>query len=324
MRNLLFTFAALSICFITDAQETFTKADELRGSITQQRAWWDLQHYKIEVEVLPEKKALKGTNTITYTVVTQQKVMQIDLQEPMNIDKVSQNNRILKVERLGNVHYIELLQKQKIGTENTLVIQFSGAPTQALNAPWDGGLVWQKDMNEKHFIASANQGIGASVWWPVKDHPADEPDKGVDLYITAPKDLVAVGNGRLIEQIVNKNTKTWHWQVTNPINSYGVNINVGDYVHFSETFEGLNGALDMSYWVLRDHLEKAKKQFKQAPLMMQAFEYWFGPYPFYEDSFKLVEAPYLGMEHQSSVTYGNNFENGYIGRDLSGTGWGLL
>jgi aminopeptidase N len=324
MKNLLFIFAVLFISLTTSAQETFTEADKLRGSITQERAWWDLQHYKIEVEVLPEKKTLKGTNTITYKVLASKKIMQIDLQEPMKIDKVSQNGKSLKVERIGSVHYIRLLRKQKINTENILVIEFSGSPTEALNAPWDGGLVWQKDINGKHFIASANQGIGASVWWPVKDHPADEPDKGVALYITAPKDLVAVGNGRLINQIVHKNTKTWHWQVTNPINSYGVNINVGDYVHFSETFEGLNGALEMSYWVLRDHLEKAKKQFKQAPKMMRAFEYWFGPYPFYEDSFKLVEVPYLGMEHQSSVTYGNNYENGYLGRDLSGTGWGLL
>jgi len=183
--------------------------------------------------------------------------------------------------------------------------------------------VWSKDSNGIDFIASANQGIGASVWWPVKDHPQDEPDNGVDLFITTSKDLVGVGNGRLIEEIKNKDTKTWHWQVVNPINSYGVNINVGDYVNFSETYNGLNGKLDLSYWVLRDNLEIAKEQFKQAPLMLEAFEYWFGPYPFYEDSFKLVEAPYLGMEHQSSVTYGNKYKNGYLGRDLSGTGWGL-
>jgi aminopeptidase N len=311
------------MCANVCAQEQFTQADERRGSITEERAWWDLQHYKIEVEVLPEKKALKGTNTITYKVSEGEKVMQIDLQAPMKIDKVSQNGKKLKVKSKGNAHFIKLKQKQIPGTENTLVIEFSGNPIEAKNAPWDGGLVWKKDSNGTHFIASANQSIGASVWWPVKDHPADEPDQGVDLYITAPKDLVAVGNGRLIEEIDNNETKTWHWQVSNPINSYGVNINLGDYVHFSETFEGLNGNLDMSYWVLKDNLEKAKIQFKQAPMMMRAFEYWFGPYPFYEDSFKLVEAPYLGMEHQSSVTYGNNFENGYLGRDLSDTGWGL-
>ena len=219
--------------------------------------------------------------------------------------------------------FLDLNKRQEIGAKNKVTIHFSGLPTEALNAPWDGGLVWSKDSNGIDFIASANQGIGASVWWPVKDHPQDEPDKGVDLFITTPKDLVGVGNGRLIEEITNKDTKTWHWQVVNPINSYGVNINVGDYVTFSETYNGLKGKLDLSYWVLRDNLEIAKEQFKQAPLMLEAFEYWFGPYPFYEDSFKLVEAPYLGMEHQSSVTYGNKYKNGYLGRDLSGTGWGL-
>ena len=161
------------------------------------------------------------------------------------------------------------------------------------------------------------------MWWPLKDHPADEPDNGITIAVTAPKDLMDVSNGRLKEVIENKNTKTWVWQVVNPINAYGVDINIGDYVHWSEKFEGEKGTLDMDYYVLRENEAKAKEQFKQAPMMMKAFEYWFGPYPFYEDGYKLVEVPYLGMEHQSSVTYGNKFENGYLGRDLSETGWGL-
>lgn len=323
MKKLLFIFIVLSFGATTTAQEKFTLADTLRGSITPQRAWWDLQHYTIKVDVLPQTKTLSGTNTITYTVLSKNNTMQIDLQAPMQIDLVTQNGEKIEVESIGSAHFLSLKQAQEIGTENKVIIHFSGAPTEALNAPWDGGLVWSKDSNGIDFIASANQGIGASVWWPVKDHPQDEPDKGVDLYITTPKDLVGVGNGRLMQEIENKDTKTWHWQVVNPINSYGVNINVGDYVNFSETYNGLNGKLDLSYWVLRDNLKIAKEQFKQAPLMLEAFEYWFGPYPFYEDSFKLVEAPYLGMEHQSSVTYGNKYKNGYLGRDLSGTGWGL-
>ena len=323
MKKLLFIFIVLSFGVTTTAQEKFTQADTFRGSITPQRAWWDLQHYTIKVAVLPQTKSLSGTNTISYTVLSKNNTMQIDLQAPMQIDLVTQNGEEIEVESIGSAHFLSLKQVQEIGTENKLTIHFSGAPTVALNAPWDGGLVWSKDSNGIDFIASANQGIGASVWWPVKDHPQDEPDKGVDLYITTPKDLVGVGNGRLMQQTVHKDTKTWHWQVVNPINSYGVNINVGDYVNFSETYNGLNGKLDLSYWVLRDNLKIAKEQFKQAPLMLEAFEYWFGPYPFYEDSFKLVEAPYLGMEHQSSVTYGNKYKNGYLGRDLSGTGWGL-
>jgi aminopeptidase N len=323
MKKLLFIFIMLGYGVTAIAQEKFTQADELRGSITPQRAWWDLQHYSIEVDVFAQTKSLSGTNTITYTVLSPNSTMQIDLQEPMRIDLVTQNGEKIEIESIGNAHFLDLKQTQEIGAKNKVTIHFSGIPREALNAPWDGGLVWSKDSNGIDFIASANQGIGASVWWPVKDHPQDEPDNGVDLFITTPKDLVGVGNGRLIEEITNKDTKTWHWQVVNPINSYGVNINVGDYVTFSETYNGLNGKLDLSYWVLRDNLEIAKEQFKQAPLMLEAFEYWFGPYPFYEDSFKLVEAPYLGMEHQSSVTYGNKYKNGYLGRDLSGTGWGL-
>ena len=323
MKKLLFIFIMLGYGVTAIAQEKFTLADELRGSITPQRAWWDLQHYSIKVDVLAQTKSLSGTNTITYRVLSPNSTMQIDLQEPMRIDLVTQNGEEIEIESIGNAHFLDLKQSQEIGAKNKVTIHFSGTPREALNAPWDGGLVWSKDSNGIDFIASANQGIGASVWWPVKDHPQDEPDNGVDLFITTPKDLVGVGNGRLIEEIENKDTKTWHWQVVNPINSYGVNINVGDYVTFSETYNGLNGKLDLSYWVLRDNLEIAKEQFKQAPLMLEAFEYWFGPYPFYEDSFKLVEAPYLGMEHQSSVTYGNKYKNGYLGRDLSGTGWGL-
>ena len=323
MKKLLFIFIMLGYGVTAIAQEKFTLADELRGSITPQRAWWDLQHYSIEVDVFAQTKSLSGTNTITYTVLSPNSTMQIDLQEPMRIDLVTQNGEKIEIESIGNAHFLDLKQTQEIGAKNKVTIHFSGTPREALNAPWDGGLVWSKDSNGIDFIASANQGIGASVWWPVKDHPQDEPDKGVDLFITTPKNLVGVGNGRLIEEITNKDTKTWHWQVVNPINSYGVNINVGDYVNFSETYNGLKGKLDLSYWVLRDNLEIAKEQFKQAPLMLEAFEYWFGPYPFYEDSFKLVEAPYLGMEHQSSVTYGNKYKNGYLGRDLSGTGWGL-
>ncbi|MDB9796439.1 M1 family metallopeptidase [Flavobacteriaceae bacterium] len=323
MKKLLFIFIMLGYGVTAIAQEKFTLADELRGSITPQRAWWDLQHYSIEVDVFAQTKSLSGTNTITYRVLSPNSTMQIDLQEPMRIDLVTQNGEKIEIESIGNAHFLDLKQTQEIGAKNKVTIHFSGIPREALNAPWDGGLVWSKDSNGIDFIASANQGIGASVWWPVKDHPQDEPDNGVDLFITTPKDLVGVGNGRLIEEIENKDTKTWHWQVVNPINSYGVNINVGDYVTFSETYNGLKGKLDLSYWVLRDNLEIAKEQFKQAPLMLEAFEYWFGPYPFYEDSFKLVEAPYLGMEHQSSVTYGNKYKNGYLGRDLSGTGWGL-
>ena len=152
----------------------------------------------------------------------------------------------------------------------------------------------------------------------------DEPDQGISLDITTPKHLMGVGNGRLANVKENSDdTKTYSWKVVNPINNYGVNVNIGDYVHFSETYKGKKGQLNCDYYVLPHNLEKAKQQFKEAARTLEAFEHWFGAYPFYEDGFKLVEVPYLGMEHQSSVTYGNGYQNGYRGRDLSGSGWGL-
>jgi len=305
--------------------QQFTHQDTLRGSITPERAWWDLQHYHIEVAIDTAAKSISGKNTMTYKVVGEPQRMQIDLQQPMKLTKVVQNGESLEVEKDGNAHFITLKKEQKQGETYEMTLYFEGKPKVAIRPPWDGGITWTKDSNGLPFIASSNQGIGSSVWWPGKDHPADEPDQGVLMSVTVPENLMDVSNGRLVKTEKNKKdkTKTYHWKVTNPINSYGININIGDYVHFGEKYKGLKGDLDMDYYVLRENLDKAKNQFKDATRMMEAFEHWFGPYPFYEDSYKLVEAPYLGMEHQSSVTYGNDYENGYRGRDLSGSGWGM-
>ena len=248
--------------------------------------------------------------------------MQIDLQAPLKITKVTQDGITLKVIDDGNAHFVQLLKKQKIGNTESIVVYYQGNPKEAIQAPWDGGFSWKKDKNGNHFVATSCQGLGASVWWPCKDHMYDEV-KNMKISVTVPRNLMDVSNGKLEKIVDNGTTKTYHWSVDNPINNYGVNINIGDYTHFSEVYKGEKGNLDMDYYVLKYNLEKAKKQFTDAPKMMKAFEHWFGPYPFYEDGFKLVEVPYLGMEHQSSVTYGNQFKNGYLGRDLSGTGWGL-
>ena len=300
----------------------FTKQDTLRGSITPERSWWDLAYYHLNISVKPDEKKLIGSNTITYNVLKSSKKMQIDLQPPLKITKIEQNGKLLNFESIGNAHFVQLLDKQKKGSTNSIKVYYEGKPKEAIRAPWDGGLSWKRDSNGKHFIATSCQGIGASIWWPNKDHMYDEVDSML-ISVNVPKDLVNVSNGRLrkVEDFVN--TKTFHWFVSNPINNYGVNINIGDYVSFSEIYEGEKGPLDMVYYVLRDNIERAKTHFKDAPKMMDAFEYWFGPYPFYEDSFKIVEVPYLGMEHQSSITYGNRYMKGYLGRDLSRTGWGL-
>ena len=320
MKKLFLTICLILAAIGISAQE-FTEQDTLRGSITPERAWWDLSYYHLDIEVRPDEKFISGSNLVGYNVLEEKKVLQIDLQPPLQIEKVTQDGKSLKVTSNGNAHFIKLKKKQKKGAYNELIIHYSGYPKEAVRAPWDGGFSWKKDGNGKHFVATSCQGLGASVWWPNKDHMYDEVDS-MALSVKVPKGLMNVSNGRLRK--VDQDTNTYHWFVTNPINNYGVNVNIGDYVHFGEQYKGENGILDMDYYVLRDNLDKAKEQFRQAPMTMRAFEYWFGPYPFYEDSFKLVEVPYLGMEHQSSVTYGNHYQNGYLGRDLSGSGWGLL
>ena len=305
------------------SEQIFTRQDTLRGSITKERAWWDVKYYHLNIKVNPADSTITGSNTIKYQVVDEYNSMQIDLQNPMGINKVIQDGKVLKYRREGNAFFIELIAPQTKGALKEITVFYGGKPKVAVNPPWDGGITWKKDSNGNPFIASSCQGLGASVWWPNKDHMYDEVDNML-ISVNVPKNLTDVSNGRLLSvKQLKDGTKTYNWYVSNPINNYGVNINVGDYVSFSEKYKGEKGDLACTYYVLRDNLAKAKKQFQDVPKMLKAFEHWFGPYPFYEDSYKLVEAPYLGMEHQSSVTYGNGFQNGYRGRDLSGTGWGL-
>lgn len=301
----------------------FTRDDTLRGSITPQRAWWDLTFYDLKVKVNPSDKSISGSNTIWYKVLNPNNLLQIDLQPPLRIEKVEQDGKTLEVQKAGTNAYFAVIQKeQPVGSNQSLTVWYSGQPREAIHAPWDGGFSWAKDEKGLPFVATSCQGLGSSVWWPCKDHMYDEPDSQA-ISVTVPKGLMDVSNGRLRRTLVNDDgSTTYDWFVSNPINNYGVNINMANYVHWSETYAGEKGPLTLDYYVLPQNLEKAKKQFQQVPMMMKALEHWFGPYPFYEDGYKLVDVPYLGMEHQSSVTYGNQYRNGYLGMDLSGTGWG--
>jgi len=298
--------------------------DTLRGSITPARAWWDLKHYDLHISADPESKSISGYVVIKYGVLYPYQTMQIDLQTPLVIEKVTQEGKELNFSREGeNAYMISLKKNQQAKHSESITVYYSGNPKEAKNPPWQGGVQWTIDNDGNPFVATSCQGLGASVWWPCKDHMYDEPDS-MTIAITVLDKLMDISNGRLRSVVSNNNgTKTFNWAVRNPINNYGVNMNIGNYVHFKDTLHGLKGVLDMDYYVLPYNLDKAKEQFKQAKLMMRAFEYWFGPYPFYADGYKLVEVPYLGMEHQSSVTYGNDYANGYRGRDLSQTGWGL-
>lgn len=322
-KSLFFLLIIVSFQTLNGQNNIFTKQDSLRGSITPERAWWDLTYYHLDISVDPSTKSIKGKNSVHYKVLKPNSVLQIDLQAPLIITKVTQNGEELSVDHQGNAHFIKLKSDQKKNSLQSLDVYYEGQPKEAKRAPWDGGFSWKKDDNGNDFVATSCQGLGASVWWPNKDHMYDEVDSML-ISARVPKALMEVSNGQLRGVEDHKDgTNTYHWFVNNPINNYGVNVNIGDYVHFSEDYNGEKGILKMDYYVLKYNLEKAKQQFKDAPRMMEAFEHWFGPYPFYEDGYKLVEVPYLGMEHQSSVTYGNGFENGYLGRDLSGTGWGL-
>lgn len=302
-----------------------TKVDTLKGSNTEFRNFWDVKKYDIVLEPNFEAKSIKGSNKISLTIEKDilNPVFQIDLQSPMKADKITASFPIADKKTDGDFIFISTKKKFKKGEKYTIDIDYSGNPVIAKHAPWDGGWMFTQDKNGNPWMTAADEGIGASIWLPVKDIWSDEPDNGITFKIITPKDLVGVGNGKLIKEENLGDKKSWLWEVKNPINDYSIIPSIGKYVNFKDTFDGEKGKLDLDYWVLDYNLDKAKKQFEQVKPMMKAFEHWFGPYPFYEDSYKLVESPHLGMEHQSNVAYGNKYQNGYLGRDLSGTGIGL-
>ena len=310
-----------------DKKNVFTHADTLRGSNGIYRQKWDVLHYDITVEPDYNNKTIVGNNTMQFYDNGAQ-LMQIDLQEPMILDSVMDKGILYKFRREKNVYWLEyrdssVMDKIKAGV-HSLTFYFHGKPREAIHPPWDGGWIWKKDKNNNPWMTVACQGLGASVWYPCKDIQSDKPDSGATLRMIVPDSLVAIGNGRLTDKKQMGNGKILYtYNVKNTINNYCIVPYIGKYINFSEKYLGLKGSLDMNYWVMDYNLEKAKKQFTDAPKMMKAFEYWFGPYPFYEDGYQLIEAPHLGMEHQSAVAYGNGFKMGYAGRDLSGTGEGL-
>jgi len=320
-------FLLLQICAnpIFAQNGEITRQERLRGMITPERAWWDVLQYHLAIEFFPEKKSIKGSNTITFKTLKTGNKMQIDLQPPLVVTKIIHGGSELKFEREGNVYWVSFEKDIAKGIEDKIEVFYEGKPVESRNPPWSGGVTWGRDDLGEHFITTTCQGIGASIWWANKDHGADEPDRGMKISVTVPENLVAVSNGRLkkTDRNIKDKTKTFHWEVVNPINNYGVNVNIGNYVNFAEKYQGLGGVLDMNYWVLAHQKAAAVRQFKEAPRMMKAFEHWFGKYPFYEDGYKLVTVSYAGMEHQSSVTYGNWFRNGYRARDVSGTGIGF-
>jgi len=303
---------------------TFTHADTLRGMLTPLRTCYDINYYHLDVKVDIDQKFISGSNEFYFTATQDFKKLQFDLFANLKVEKVIFHGKILPYTRDANAIFITFPNTIKRGVKEAFTVYYSGNPIIAKRAPWDGGFVFTKDTEGKPWVATACEGLGASVWWPNKDHLSDEVDSML-ISISVPKGLKDVSNGRLqkVTELNNGYTR-FDWAVKNPINNYDVEANIGNYVHFNDFFDGEKGKLTLDYWVLPQNLDKAKKQFSDnVKPMLKAFEYWFGPYPFYEDGYKLIETPHLGMEHQSGIAYGNHYQNGYLGRDLSGTGWGM-
>src|SRR5512132_3908799 len=323
LRSALIVALAVMPLAAQQPPKVYTHTDTLRGSNGPGRAWWDAAFYDLHVAISPADSSISGYNAITYRVLAPAKEMQVDLQTPLAIDSITQDRQRLQFRRDSNAFFVRMPSPQKIGVRKTVTVYYRGKPHFAKRPPWDGGFIWQRDSLDNRWIATAVEGLGASVWWPNKDYLADEPDSQ-RIAITLPDSIVDVSNGRLRATTHNADgTTTFEWFVVNPINNYSVEVNAGRYAHFADTVTGERGPLTLDFWPLAYHLDTATVQFQQVKPMLKCFEHWFGPYPWYADGYKLIEAPHLGMEHQSGVAYGNHFKNGYGGQDLSGTGLGM-
>ncbi|MFN4837030.1 MAG: M1 family metallopeptidase [Bacteroidota bacterium] len=305
----------------------FYENDTLRGTLNKERSWWNALHYHITIEPDFLNKEIKGSNKIRFATVgkSMENKLQIDLQHPMKIDSVIYHGKALAFNKRGKDAWLIDMGRTKKRSLDSLIIYYGGKPTIAKNPPWDGGWIFANDKKGRPWMTVACQGLGASVWYPCKDHQSDEPDQGAAITVITADSLKVVANGRLVSTVKLAGGKTiTTWSVINPINNYNIVPYIGAYSNWKDSYPSNAGKqLDLSYWVIDYNIEKATPQFnKDTKRMLAAFEYWFGPYPFQEDGFKLVESPHLGMEHQSAIAYGNGFGNGYRGRDLSGTGWG--
>lgn len=300
--------------------QNFSRRDSLQGGLRPERTNFDVQRYDLNITIDPNRKHINGYNDITFTVIENTSRIQLDLFENMKVEAIEHNGKKLDYVRDHDAVFITFSSILKKGKTEKLRFYYSGNPIIARNAPWDGGFVFSKDNNGKPWIGVAVQGTGASLWYPVKDHQTDEPDNGASIKVAVPNGLMNVSNGRFkgSEDLKNGYTR-WDWEVKNPINNYDITVNIADYAHIHDNLNGL----DLDYYVLRANEEKAKKHFEEVKPMMECFQSKFGEYPFIEDGYKLVETPYLGMEHQSAVAYGNKYKKGYLGRDISYTGVGL-
>ncbi|MES2628174.1 MAG: M1 family metallopeptidase [Bacteroidota bacterium] len=318
MKKLL-TIATLLSATGLFAQKSFTRADSLRGGLRPERTNYDVNYYHLDVDVDIAGKSIKGSVEMLFTQLvpeTSQRI-QIDLFRNLKITGITDaNGAPLEFQREEDAVWVTRKVAMQAGEHFEVNVAYEGVPTEAKKAPWDGGFDWKKDDKGNPWVGVAVEGIGASLWWPNKDHLSDEPDS-MRISLTVPKELMGVSNGNLESQEELGAKTRYNWKVSYPINNYNVSLYIGKYAHFQDTYHGSEGPYDLDYYVLDYNLDKAKEQFKQVKPMFDCYEKFLGPYPFPKDGYALVETPYLGMEHQGAIAYGNKYLNGYMGRDAS-------
>ncbi len=322
MRRLLF-FILLGVCqasFNTFSQQTFNRYDSLRGSLNPQRTCFDVYYYDLSLTIDIPDKSIQGVNDIYFKTLSATSSIQLDLFSNLIIDSVCYNNTRLSYRRDSNAFFVQFPSSLAIHNTYKISVYYEGSPIIAKKAPWDGGWVFTQDSLKRPWVGVACEGIGASLWWPMKDHLSDEPDS-LRMHYTVPASLIAVGNGLLESTIIHTpnqgpQTKTYNWKVSYPINSYNVTCNIANYSHIEDTHVQLNGdTLAIDYYVLDYNKTKAMDHFKQVHPMLTCYEQYFGPYPFFKDGFAMVETPYWGMEHQGAIAYGNDYTNKIINFD---------
>jgi aminopeptidase N len=298
------------------AHHNFTQADTLRGALRPERTSFDVTYYELHLEVNTNERSIEGRVEMDYKVVQVTNRLQLDLFQNLTIDSIKQDGRHLPFERQANAVFITL--PRLISPDNAvrrMSVWYGGKPIAAKNAPWDGGFVWSLDHKDRTWVGIACEGTGASLWWPNKDHLSDEPDSML-VSVTVPKRLFVASNGNLREEVEleNRYQKRYDWFVSYPINNYNISLGIGSYVHFDSTYVAFDGeVLDLDYYVLDYNEDRARKHFQQVGPMLAAYEHYFGKYPFWDDGYALIETPYLGMEHQSGIAYGNRYMRGYLG-----------
>jgi len=298
---------------ITVVGQEFTRKDSLRGALLLERVWFDVDYYHLNLDVNPTSKLISGFNDVHFTVLSNSKVMQLDLFEHMIIDSIIYRNETCAYFRDYDAFFIKFPETFKVGTQHQVRVYYHGSPIEALNPPWDGGFVWKEDTAGLPWVGVACQGMGASSWWPCKDHLSDKPDS-VRVTCSVPKELRFVGNGNLESDFEEADKRISTWKVSYPINTYNISLNIANYSHLKDEYVSNLDTLSLDYYVLTGNEKIAQKQFEQVKPMLAVYEVLFGPYPFWDDGYALVETPYLGMEHQSAIAYGNKFMPGYLGR----------